>query len=159
MISKINELFNDEKSVYCFDIDGVLVPMEFGEYNHFGLDDDVWFKELYKRDLYESMRVNKTIQEFLKNKDMSRVYIVTKVANEEEKNQKVRFVSKHYGIFSDNVYMVSNEKDKLDKMNIIKNIYPGLEDKYMIMIDDSVSVLNNIKENSNYSTVHISSFF
>ena len=40
----------------------------------------------------------------------------------------------------------------------IKKLNPNLEDKYFVMIDDTVEVLNHIMDNSNFSTVHISSF-
>ena len=44
------------------------------------------------------------------------------------------------------------------RMNKIKELNPNLEDKYFVMIDDTVEVLNHIMDNSNFSTVHISSF-
>ena len=40
----------------------------------------------------------------------------------------------------------------------IKSKYQVVPDKNFVMIDDTVSVLNNIMNNSNFSTVHISSF-
>ena len=40
----------------------------------------------------------------------------------------------------------------------IKNKYPLVPDKNFVMIDDTVEVLNNIMNNSHFSTVHISSF-
>ena len=42
MNSKIQELLSSDKTVFAFDVDGVLAPMEFGEYNHYYADDDVW---------------------------------------------------------------------------------------------------------------------
>ena len=32
--SKIGDLFQDENTVYIFDVDGVLARLEYGEYNH-----------------------------------------------------------------------------------------------------------------------------
>ena len=40
----------------------------------------------------------------------------------------------------------------------IKEEYPLLDAKYFVMIDDSIEVLNHIMENSEFSTVHVSSF-
>ena len=37
---KIDELYNNPNTIYVFDVDGVLAPLEFGEYNHYELDDD-----------------------------------------------------------------------------------------------------------------------
>ena len=50
------------------------------------------------------------------------------------------------------------DEDKVNVMKLIQEKYPDLEDKYFLMIDDTVSVLNYIMEHSAYSTVHISSF-
>ena len=44
-------------------------------------------------------------------------------------------------------------------MKKIKEGYPELKDKYFVMIDDTVEVLNDIMNHSSFSTVHISSFF
>lgn len=159
MKSKIKELFTSDKSVYFFDVDGVLAIMEFGVYNHFGLNDEEWARELYNKDFYLDVRVNITIQKFLKDKDMSRVYVISKAFNDKELEYKKNFAVKNFGIKSENVFMVQENNEKLDVMLKIKDEYSRLEDKYFIMIDDSVSVLNNIKDNSNFSTVHVSSFF
>lgn len=159
MNSKIKELFKDEKCVYCFDVDGVLVPMEFGEYNHYVFDDEKWEEELHNNDFYQNVRPNKIIQKFLENKDMSRVYVITRAIDEVELNQKRNFAFKYYGIVPNNVYIVYSDDEKLNVMKEIHKFYNGLEDKYMVMIDDTVNVLNNIMDNSSYSTVHVSSFF
>ena len=63
-----------------------------------------------------------------------------------------------YGILKDHVYLVYHNDEKLDVINKIKKLNPNLEDKYFVMIDDTVEVLNHIMDNSNFSTVHISSF-
>ena len=33
--SKIKDLFADAKTIYIFDVDGVLARLELGEYNHY----------------------------------------------------------------------------------------------------------------------------
>ena len=33
-MSKIKEILDSEKSIIVFDVDGVLAPIEYGEYNH-----------------------------------------------------------------------------------------------------------------------------
>ena len=54
--------------------------------------------------------------------------------------------------------MVFKDRDKLLLLNEIKEKYPDLEDKYIVFIEDTVSNLSYVMENSNYSTVHIRSF-
>ena len=43
-MSRIKELLKDNNSVLVFDVDGVLAVLEFGERNHFGLNDEEWIK-------------------------------------------------------------------------------------------------------------------
>lgn len=156
--SQIKNLFLDSKTVYIFDVDGVLAKIEYGKYNHYFYDDELWAKMILENDYYEHVLPLKTMQDFIKSKDLSRVYVATKVMNEEELKQKKNFLAKNYGILEDHVYAVFND---LEKLNVLKNIqknYKDLEDKYLVMIDDTVDVLNHIMDNSAFSTVHISSF-
>ena len=88
---KIDELYNNPNTIYVFDVDGVLAPLEFGEYNHYELDDDEWAKALLEKDLYAEKRPAKTFQEFLATKNKNNVYVATKVMNEMEKKQKIDF--------------------------------------------------------------------
>ena len=56
------------------------------------------------------------------------------------------------------MYLVYKNEDKLETIKQIQKEYPNLEEKYFVLIDDSVDVLNHVMENSNFSTVHNSSF-
>ena len=56
------------------------------------------------------------------------------------------------------VIISCNKKNKIDKLKIIKEKYPELEDYKIVMIDDTVEILNVIMDNTNFSTVHISTF-
>lgn len=157
-MSKIQELFENKDTVYFVDVDGVLVRMAFGEYNHYTASDDEWAIAIQSHDFYEEMDPVLTMQEFFKDKDMSRVYIVTKVMNETEKQQKISFLDKNYHVLKDHVYEVYKNTDKLGVMKKVQEMYPELDSKYFVMIDDSVEVLTYIMSNSSFSTVHISSF-
>lgn len=155
---KISELFDNPNTVYVFDVDGVLAPLEFGEYNHYELNDDDWAKALLKKDLYDEKRCCKTFQKFLSTKNKNNVYVATKVMNEREKEQKINFLNKNYGILKDHVFEVYKNEDKLEVIKNLKKLYSNLEDKYFVMIDDTVDVLNHIMFNSSFSTVHVSTF-
>ena len=156
--SKIKQLFLDDQTVYVLDVDGVLAKIEYGEYNHYCYDDELWAKMILENDYYANVLPIKTMQNFLKDKDKKRVYVVTKVMNDEEFNQKIAFLTKHYQIIPSHIKKVINDEDKLQAMIEIKKDYPNLEDKSLVMIDDTINVLNNIMDNSHFSTVHISSF-
>ena len=158
-MSEIKKLLQDKDSVLVFDVDGVLAVMEFGEHNHYTLDDEEWYKaNISWKNFYTEEKVSKKMQDFLSKRDMKRVYVITKAASVEEFNHKKRFVNENYGINMENVYLVEKETEKKEKLREIKWIYEGLPDYKLIMVDDSVSILNDVMDNTKFSTVHISSF-
>lgn len=157
--SKINELFNDNKTVYVFDVDGVLAPIEYGEYTHYYYNDEEWAKALINNDFYAQTKPFKVMQNFINKLIIDNVYVVTKVMNEIEYKQKINYLEKNYGIKPANIRRVYSDNEKLTALLEIKKTYSQLEDKYIVMIDDTVNVLNHIMDNSSFSTVHVSSFF
>ena len=158
-MSKIRELLNDKESVLVFDVDGVLAVMEWGEYNHYGEDDEAW-THMYdsKSNYYTEKYVSQRMQSFLKTRDLSNVYVITKAFCENEADDKKDFLLKYYGIQKENVYYVKNNFDKSNVLVEIKKNHPNLPDNKLIMIDDTVEVLTNIMDNTPFSTAHISSF-
>ena len=157
-MSRIKELLNDDTSVLVFDIDGVLAVMEFGNNNHF-IDEDEWNRLVGENNnFYTEDLVSKKMKDFLENKDKSRIYVITKVNDNNELIHKQEFASTYYGILKDNVYGVAKDSDKLEEIIKIKNRYNELDDSKIIMIDDTVEILNDIMENTKFSTAHISSF-
>ena len=55
--------------------------------------------------------------------------------------------------------MAKNQSEKLGIIRRIHDTYfPGLEDPYIVVVDDTVKILTQVQENSGYSTVHISAF-
>ncbi len=158
-MTRIKELLNDKESVMAFDIDGVLAIMEWGEHTHFGLIDDDW-KKACKEHVIEfgEDKVSKTMLNFIKDKDLNKMYVITKVYGDREGEFKKKFAQKYYGIPEENFYVVNENVNKAKILSKIKTKYPNLEDEKIIMIDDSTEVLNEIMKKTNYSTVHISSF-
>lgn len=158
-MSKIKELLNDKDSVLAFDIDGVLAVMEFGEHTHFALSDEEWMKQCESGvNYYTEKLVSPKMQHFLERKDTNRVYVITKAFNEKEYAMKKDFAHLYYGIPKENVFYVEDNHDKVNMLMQIKQQYPTLEDEKIIMIDDTVSILTDVMENTNFSTAHISSF-
>ncbi len=159
MQSKIQNLLKDKKSVIIFGVDGVLARMEFGEHTHSINDEETWDKLIESGiELYQDVRPFKTMQNFLKGKNMDNIYVITKVTNNKEFLQKLSFLKSNYNIKEDNCYMVFKDKDKLLLIDEIKEKYPDLDDKYIIFVEDSIDTLNYVMLNSEYSTMHISSF-
>ncbi len=159
-MNKIKELLKDENSVLVFDIDGVLALLEFGEYNHYYASDEDWDAFVNEdNNLYTEDKVSKKMQEFLKNVDKNRVYVITAIGVNKEGTYKKDFVEKYYGINPSNVYYVDRSTSKIDNLNRIRSMHPEIEDYQLIMIDDTPDVLTEIQNNTKYSTAHISSFF
>ncbi|MBR7037101.1 hypothetical protein IKI14_04495 [bacterium] len=120
-MSKIRKLLQDKDSVLVFDVDGVLAVMEFGEYNHYTLDDEKRYEaNISGKNFYTKEKVSKKMQDFLIKKNMQRVYVVTKAASVEEFNNKKCFVNENYGINVENVYRVEKEIEKKEKLGEIK---------------------------------------
>ena len=158
-MSKIKELLRDKNSVLVFDIDGVLALLEFGEYNHYYASDDDWDNFVNNdNNLYTEEKVSKKMQEFLKDKDKSRIYVITAIGVNKEGEYKKEYVEKYYGINPENVYFVDRSTNKVDNLNKIRSNHLEVEDYQIVMIDDTPDVLTKIQESTNYSTAHISSF-
>ena len=158
-MSKIKELLNDNESVLVFDVDGVLAIMDFGEYNHYILSDEEWDRaNIEGKNFYTNDRVSKKMQNFLLKKDMNRIYVITRSITSNEFEFKKEYLNKYYNIIKENIFFVKNDFDKKDKLKLIKEKYQNLEDYKIVMIDDTVSILSDIMENTNFSTSHISSF-
>lgn len=91
-ISKIKTLLMEEKTICIFDVDGVLTPLEFGEYNHYTLNDEMWVEALQNDyDYYAENRPIKVMQDFIAKKDKQRIYVATRVMNEKELEYKKIF--------------------------------------------------------------------
>ncbi len=157
--SKIKDILNDNESILVFDVDGVLALLEFGEYNYYIYDDEIWDdKNKNGYNFYNENLVVKKMQKYLACKDMKRIYVITTVGSNNEREFKRDFVNKYYGILKENVYYVNKNRDKTSVLLKIKEKYPQLNSKNLVMIDDTVDILNEIMEKTDFSTAHISSF-
>lgn len=156
-MSKIKELLKSDDSILVFDVDGVLAVMEFDEYNHF-MPEEKWNSVVGSDyNCYTEERVSKKLQDFIRTKDKNRIYVVTKINDQNEENHKKEYVNKYYGILKENLYCVKSDYDKADSLKEIKEKYKDLEEFKLLMIDDSVTVLDDVMEKTNFSTVHVSS--
>jgi hypothetical protein len=158
-MSKIQELIKDNNTILVFDVDGVLAKMEYGEYNHFDLDDDNWTKLIETGEcFYPDDQAIPSMLEYMKTKDMNNIYVCSKSYSEKEDNMKKRFAISAYGILEDHIYFVKDNLKKVEVLYKIKETRPDIDDKHIAMVDDTVDVLNSVKEHSNFATIHISSF-
>ncbi len=158
-MSRIKELLKDKDSILAFDVDGVLAILEFGERNHYYASDEEWDKLVDSGiNYYTEDKVSKKMQEFLKDIDKNRVYVITQIGTDKEGIYKKEYAVKYYGIKPENIYFVYRNNDKISKLNEIRNKHPEAEDYQVIMIDDTPDVLTDVQLKTKYSTAHISSF-
>ena len=161
--SKIEELIYDKDSIVIFDIDGVLAKYEFGERNHNCCSDEEWDNNIvyYSATIYDSAKPVREFQELINEKRYGSVYTCS-VAKGYEQYAKVSFVRRFYNIPEENILFVESKEQKLEALKAIraKNKLKGhdIPDEKYIMVDDTVKVLTNIQDNSDFSTCHVSSF-
>jgi hypothetical protein len=159
-MSKIMDLMKDKDAVLVFDVDGVLAAYEYGEYHHNACRDEDWpeYRKLHRT--YEHARPLVTLQNFLAEYGNSdRTFVCSQADDEDELNDKMKFVTSNYPIKAEHVYIAKSKEDKLNVLKKIHDVFfPDLDDKMIVMIDDTAKVLTNIQDNSGYSTAHITSF-
>ncbi len=158
-MSRIKELLKDKNSILVFDVDGVLAILEFGDHTHYEMNDELWQEANAKGiNYYTEEKVSKKMQKFLKNKNMSNIYVITTVGNNNEGEFKREYVNKYYNIKKENVIYVKDNSEKTTEIIKIKEKYPHKLDEQIIMIDDTTDILSDIMEKTSFSTAHISSF-
>ena len=158
-MSRIKELLKDEESILVFDVDGVLALLEFGERNHYYATDEEWDKAVEDgQNYYTEDKVSKKMQEFLKDRDKSKIYVITAIGVNKEGEYKRDYLNEYYGILKDHVYFVDKNRDKTKELIEIRRMNKEVPDEKIIMIDDTPEILCDIQDNTNYSTAHISSF-
>lgn len=158
-MNTVKDILKDNNSILIFDIDGVLAILEFGKYNHYILEDEAWYKLNDEgNNYYNENVVSKHMQNFLENKNKDNIYVISKVGSENEKIYKIEYCNKYYGIKKENVMFVNNNIEKTDMVKKIRENHPNVDDHHIVMIDDTVEILSDVMEKTNYSTAHISSF-
>ena len=147
---------NDDVAV-VFDVDGVLAAFEFGELRHNACcSDDEWEKYVVENKPYDKAKVIPQIKKFIKDKGIKNVYSCSVSKPYEEQNKR-DFVSREYGIPYDNIKFV---KDKKDKIKFLRELAKDTGDESKVaLVEDTVSTLNDIYNQSDFITVHVSSFF
>ena len=158
-MNNIKELLNDEKSILVFDVDGVLAVLEFGEHNHYSFSDEDWDNYVDSgNNPYIEDKVSKKMQKFINKKNKNKIYVITAIGVNKEGEYKKEYVEKYYSILPENVYFVDRNNDKTSKLVEIRKNHPEVDDRHIIMIDDTPDILTDIQLKTDFSTAHISSF-
>lgn len=159
-MSRIKDIIGNRDSILVFDVDGVLARIEYGEYNHYGESDEEWDRVIREGGrFYQDDVAIKTMKDYLSQHNMDNVYVCTKVMNPIEGDMKVDFLVRNYGIEKDNIFYVFKNEEKLDVLKKIhEEKYPDEKECEIALVDDTISVLTYVMENSGFATIHVSSF-
>jgi len=158
-MSKIKQLLMEKDNVLVLDVDGVLALQEWGEYNHFDLSDEEWtVMATEQKHFYREELVSKKMQSYLSDKDPDLLFVISKAYTENEDESKVYFCNNYYRIPKDHIFFVRSDSQKVEVFKKIIAMFPNVPKHKKIMIEDTVSILNDVKEQTGCSTVHISSF-
>ncbi|MCQ2195835.1 MAG: hypothetical protein MJZ28_12935 [Paludibacteraceae bacterium] len=143
-----------KKSIVVFDIDGVLAAYEFGENCHYA---SIWDEAFISENDNPYCGVNPLpkLQQFIQEMNPEDVYVCS-VASPFEMGAKGGFVTKNYAIRKENILFVEDKSKKIDALLKIKE---QRGDKPIAIVDDTVKTLDQIFEQGDFLTIHISSFF
>lgn len=155
-MSKVMEYLLNDDVIVVFDVDGVLSAFEFGELRHNGCDDKDWESFVIDNKPYDRMIGIPQMQKFIADKGCRNIYTCSVSEPYEEENKR-NFVFREYEIPEDHIKFVRNKKDKIEFLRELAKITN--DEKKVAIVEDTVSTLNAIYEQSDFITVHVSSFF
>lgn len=155
-MSEMLDFLAEEETRVVFDIDGVLAIYEFG-LSHSACPDDEWQDYIRTNDPYATMRPAWQFQRFIERKRPECVYACS-VGEPYEAECKRAFVLRNYAIPEENILIVSNKQEKLDSLRRIQQ-QTGLPEQRIALVEDTVKTLNMVYETTDFTTVHVSSFF
>lgn len=163
MTPELWKLLTDKESVRFWDIDGVLAQYEYSERNHNACKESEWgdFIKQNPHFYHDNVKPIKVIQDFIAlYGDYKRDYVISCTYDLFELGCKISFVDKYYPIIPrDNIFRAETRTQKLLIMRQALDLYiKNTPPKNVIMIDDTTDVLSYIQENSDFTTIHISSF-
>ena len=144
--------------VVFFDIDGVLVDYHFGINKINVVPDSEYIEYCKHNDVYENARPLKTMQTLINKLNPDNVYVLSVSFSEPECNYKKAFIKRNYPtIHSQNIMFTLHKENKISLMLYVRDKL-RIRDEDMVIVDDSVDILDNVEKNSEINCYHISSF-
>lgn len=157
IMSRILEYLREPETVTVFDIDGVLAPYEFGDLCHSACPDEDWKSYVLTKHPYAHIRPVPQLQRFIEEKGADKVFACS-VAEDYEEEGKRDFVVRSYGLAPEHVLFVRSKKEKVPALKELASSL-GLPEKRVALVDDAVKTLDAVMEETDCTTVHVSSFF
>ncbi|MCQ2217075.1 MAG: hypothetical protein MJZ33_01160 [Paludibacteraceae bacterium] len=140
--------------IVVFDVDGVLAAYEFGTNCHYA---SVWDEAFISETDNPYCNINPLpkLQQFIQEMNPEDVYVCS-VASPFEMEAKGGFVTRNYAIRKENILFVD---DKTKKLEALLKLKAERNDKPIAIVDDTVKTLDQIFNQGDFLTIHISSFF
>ena len=157
MLTPLLAYLLEPETAVVFDIDGVLAPYEFGERCHSACPDEEWERFVVEQDPYGHMRPVRLLQRFVQEKGTERAYACS-VAMPYEAAGKRAFAEREYGLAPDHVAIVASKAEKLAFLERVRADL-DLPAARVALVEDTVGTLNLVYEQTEFTTVHVSSFF
>lgn len=158
MSKKLVDYLKQDGIITVFDVDGVLVPYEYGYLKHC-VSDEEWLNGFNDPDnnLYSKMKGLPFLQKFIANKNIDDVYVCSQ-ADDYESDAKIKFVMNNYNVKRENIFLVKEKSMKVNILNMIRDA-KNIPENEIAIIEDTVKTLDAIAKEHNYVTVHVSSLF
>ncbi|MCR5304622.1 MAG: hypothetical protein K6E33_08680 [Lachnospiraceae bacterium] len=142
--SKVMDLMKDPGTVLIFDIDGVLVSYNYGEYTAHHEYDIKGEGDWSSLNLYTADRCFPSVRDFIQRHGTSNVYCLSQEPFGRE-DQKTALMSSYYGIAPDHCHYVKSQEEKLPEAKKILQSLHILPDP----ANENTQEARALKENEN----------
>lgn len=151
-IQRMVERLQDK--IVVFDFDGTLTDFKYAENRLLPCRDDEIFEYSKTNNIYQNVRVLKTMQVIISQLNKENVFILTRT-EETLVGKKNKVILENFSIFMDNVYHVSRAEDKLQVLNELHRRFS----QDIIFVEDTFKTILNAEETMPFIRgIHISSF-
>lgn len=138
--------------IVVFDIDGVLSRYDFGELGFKLISEPGWVRANIETDIYQFTTKTSLFDELINSKNSMDMYVLSVASSSYEQANKVRFIEENYSnIREDNIIFVARTSYKIEVLKYLRDLYDmhGKKHKRIIMIEDAVSVLDDVETLAN----------
>ncbi len=146
--------------ILAFDMDGVLVSLDFTTLQRKCYDKDEWIQANMTFNPYNFVRKTTLFDEVIRKKDSEKLFLASVTHTMHESNNKIKYLKNNYpNIKEQNMYFVSDEESKIMLLRVML-AKPDKESCRIVLVEDSFSTLNKIESlnNDRLKCIHISDF-
>ena len=150
-----------KNGVAFFDFDGVLSKYQTLDDRTMLYPDEKWVKYCVEHDdVFKHGGPSSRIQRAIKELDPDKVYVLSVAETSFEQKHKINFIHEYFKTIKDeNIFFVSkNEYKKIIIDAIHSKHYSNMSKSKMCMVEDSLSVIMDIEQTTDFSAIHVSCF-